>query len=58
VVDRVLAGHTTPIRELVPTIPPALAALVDRLLQREPANRIASARELAEQLAEIGQTSR
>jgi len=57
VVDQVLAGRATPIRELLPGIPPALAALVDRLLQHDPADRLASARELAEQLGQIGQVS-
>ncbi len=56
VVDRVLEGRPRPIRELVPQVPPALAALIHRLLQREPENRIGSARDLSEQLSQIGQT--
>jgi CheY-like chemotaxis protein len=55
VVDKVLAGRPRPIRELVPRVPPALAALIERLMQRDPQNRPASARELAELLGEIGQ---
>lgn len=55
VIDLVLAGRPRAIRELVPQVPPALAAVIDRLLQREPKDRLASARELAEQLAQIGQ---
>ena len=57
VVDRVLEGRVTPIRQLLAHVPPALAAVIERLLRREPADRIQSARELAEQLAQIGQTS-
>ena len=55
VVDRVLAGNPRPVRELAPHVPPALAALIARLLQRDPDDRVGSARELAEQLAQIGQ---
>jgi DNA-binding response OmpR family regulator len=55
VVDRVLEARPRPIREIVPRVPPALAALIERLLKREPQDRPGSARELAEQLGEIGQ---
>jgi hypothetical protein len=57
VVDRVLEGRFTPVRQLLPQAPPALAALIDRLLRLEPADRIQSARALAEQLAQISQSS-
>jgi len=58
VVDQVLKCSPAPIRELVPLVPPVFAAVIGRLLQREPAARIGSARELAEQLAAIGQPRR
>lgn len=52
---KMLDGHPPSIRELVPEVPPVLAMLVERLLQREPKDRVGSARDLAEQLAQIGQ---
>jgi serine/threonine protein kinase len=54
VIDLVLAGRPRPLREFVPQAPQALISVIERLLQREPADRPASARELAEQLAQIG----
>jgi len=58
VVDRVLECRPAPIRQSIPQVPPALAAVIGRLLQREPRDRVGSARELAEQLAAMGQTHR
>jgi len=54
VVDRVLAGGHEPIRSRAPSTPAALVALIERLLQRKPQDRIGSARELAEQLERLG----
>ena len=42
-----------PVRELNPAVPPALAALIERLLSKQPAQRPASAREVREQLFAI-----
>ncbi len=56
VIGRMLDGHPPAIRELAPDVPPPLAAVVERLLQREPKDRLGSARALAEQLGHIGQT--
>ena len=58
VIDLVLACHPRPLRECVPQAPRALVSVIERLLQREPKDRPGSARELAEQLAQIGQTHR
>jgi CheY-like chemotaxis protein len=58
VIDLVLTGRPKPLRGLVPQAPQALVSVIERLLQREPRDRPGSARELAEQLAEIGQTHR
>ena len=58
VVDRVLEGRPQPIRSYAPHVPPDLTAVVERLMQREPQDRIGSARELAERLGQIGQTHR
>jgi DNA-binding response OmpR family regulator len=55
IVDRVLQGKPRPIGELAPRVPPALVALIERLMQRDPKDRPATARELAEQLGAIGQ---
>ncbi len=45
-----------PLRELNPDVPPALAALVERLLQKSPADRPSSAREVRDDLAAIEST--
>ncbi|OWK39915.1 protein kinase domain-containing protein [Fimbriiglobus ruber] len=45
-----------PVREINPAAPPALAALVHRLLAKDPARRPASAEEVATALRGIGQT--
>ena len=54
VVDRVLEGRPQPLRTWAPQVPPALAALVEQLMARDPRERVGSARELAERLAQIG----
>jgi len=54
VVDRVLAGTRTPLRDAAPGAPAALVSLVDRLLSRDPEGRVGSGRELADLLAQIG----
>ncbi len=54
VMAKMLDGRVPPVRDLVPGVPPVLAALVERLLQRDPNDRFASARQVAEQLAQIG----
>jgi serine/threonine protein kinase len=54
VVDRVLAGGHEPIRTRAPATPAALIALIERLLAREPQDRIGSARELGDQLEQLG----
>jgi urea ABC transporter urea binding protein len=43
----------TPVRSLNPNVPPALADLVDRLLEKDPAKRLASAAEVRDMLAAI-----
>jgi serine/threonine protein kinase len=42
-----------PIREKVPDLPPEAAALVHRLLEKDPAKRVATARQLQADLAEL-----
>jgi CheY-like chemotaxis protein/predicted Ser/Thr protein kinase len=56
VIGRMLDGHPPAILEFAPEVPPPLAAVVARLLQRDPKDRLGSARALAEQLGHIGQT--
>jgi CheY-like chemotaxis protein len=51
---RILHEDPEPPMKLNPAIPPALSALVLRLLAREPGQRVQSAGELAKQLAAIG----
>jgi serine/threonine-protein kinase len=48
VFDRVLAGAFTPLRALRPEVSPALSAIVQRCLARDPRARFASVRELAQ----------
>ncbi len=55
VVDQVLEGRPPDLRSVAPHVPRALVALVERLMRPEPDDRIASARELAEQLTQVGQ---
>jgi CheY-like chemotaxis protein/predicted Ser/Thr protein kinase len=54
VVDRVLAGAHEPIRTRAPATPAALVALIERLLKRQPQDRVSSARELVDQLERLG----
>ena len=56
VVGLVLQGRPPALRAIAPQVPPPLAALVERLMQPRPEDRIGSARELAEQLGALGQT--
>jgi hypothetical protein len=51
---RILHEDPEPPMKLNPAIPPALSALVLRLLAREPAERVQSAGELSRQLAALG----
>jgi len=57
-IDLVLACRPRPVRHLVPQAPAGLVHVIDRLLKREPKDRLGSARELAEQLAQVGQSGR
>lgn len=53
-VEKMMAHQTkqpTPIRELVPEVPPAMAAVVDRLMQKKPEERFIGIDEVAEALA-------
>jgi CheY-like chemotaxis protein/predicted Ser/Thr protein kinase len=56
VVAKMLEGRTPPVRELSPDVPTPLSLLIERLLQRDPNDRIKSARELGEQLNQIGRS--
>ncbi len=51
VVSRMLDAPPPPIRDLEPGVPPGLASVVERLLERDPGKRFSSARELADHLA-------
>jgi serine/threonine protein kinase len=53
VVARMLSDPLPPLRSIVPTVPAALEATIEKLLQREPIKRFQSARELAEHLEGI-----
>jgi serine/threonine-protein kinase len=46
----IMAKPHIPVRELNPAVPPELSAVVDGALQKDRANRIASAKELADRL--------
>ncbi len=49
-----IATHTpSPPIQLNPTVPPALSTLIMRMLEKDPSNRPASAREVADALTEI-----
>ena len=52
-VTRMRSAAATPIRELAPTVPPDLAHLIDRCLDRVPANRPQSAREVVLALRQV-----
>ena len=54
IVARLVEGPATPVDSIVPDVTPAFAALIDRLLKYEPADRLQSARELVERLHQIG----
>lgn len=56
VVAKMLESHPPAVRELSPDVPATLSMLIDKLLQRDPNDRIKSARELGEQLSQIGQS--
>jgi serine/threonine protein kinase len=49
----VAVSEPAPVRRLAPAVPPALAALIERLLRKDPAGRPASARVVVEALAAI-----
>src|SRR6185369_10790629 len=51
---RICTHRQTPLQEVDPAIPAPLSALVDRLLEKEPARRPQSAREVAASLAGLG----
>lgn len=53
-IAKVLTTAPAPIAAQVPDVPPALAALVMRLLAKSPADRPSSAAELVELLSELG----
>jgi len=48
VLDKVINSRPTPVLEQVPDVPPALAGICEKALQRNPADRYQSAVELAE----------
>ncbi|MCA9620750.1 MAG: serine/threonine protein kinase [Myxococcales bacterium] len=50
---RIITAEHTPVLDLVPTVPPALSALVDQLLEKDPDKRVGSAGELATRLERI-----
>jgi tetratricopeptide (TPR) repeat protein/tRNA A-37 threonylcarbamoyl transferase component Bud32 len=51
---RICTHRQTPLREVNPAIPAPLSALIDQLLEKEPARRPASAREVAAALETAG----
>jgi serine/threonine protein kinase len=53
IVARMLDGPPAPIDSLAPDVTPAFAAIVHRLLQYEPKDRLQSAGELVERLREV-----
>jgi DNA-binding response OmpR family regulator/predicted Ser/Thr protein kinase len=54
IVARLVDGPATPVDSIVPDVTPAFAALIDRLLKYEAAERLQSARELVERLHQVG----
>lgn len=48
---RLLAGPPPPLAELEPRVPPALVSLVESAMARDPAKRLGSARQFADELA-------
>ncbi|MDD5308314.1 MAG: SUMF1/EgtB/PvdO family nonheme iron enzyme [Deltaproteobacteria bacterium] len=55
---RVLGVDATPLAEAAPSVDPALAAIVDRCLRRDPAARFASGGELRAALVQLGPAGR
>jgi serine/threonine protein kinase len=53
VCEQILAGGIVPASEVVPTLPPAVAAVLAKALHRDPARRYADAGELAAALAGV-----
>jgi CheY-like chemotaxis protein/tRNA A-37 threonylcarbamoyl transferase component Bud32 len=53
-ISKVLTEQAAPPTQINPDIPSALSSLIMKLLGREPGDRVQSARELAQQLAELG----
>jgi urea transport system substrate-binding protein len=51
-------GDTPQVREVAPRLPPPVAALIQQLLSRNPADRPASARAVAERLRQLGHDDR
>jgi predicted Ser/Thr protein kinase len=51
VIARILDGHARPLAERCPQLSPAIAAVIDRCLQRRPGDRFTSATEIAAALA-------
>ncbi len=52
---RVILHHQTPVQEINPDIPGELSDLVDQLLEKEPDDRPADARKVAEELARVSE---
>jgi serine/threonine-protein kinase len=50
IVEAALHQTPTPLQQLSPTVPPALAAIVERAMAKEPGKRFRSARQLAQAL--------
>jgi serine/threonine-protein kinase len=50
---QILTADVTPLLEIKPTIPPALAFIVERCMQRDPSRRFANVAELADALAPL-----
>jgi serine/threonine protein kinase len=51
-IDKVRNRVPTPLRQLLPVVPPALDAVVNRLLAKEPEHRFSSAKELLRSLVD------
>jgi predicted Ser/Thr protein kinase/tetratricopeptide (TPR) repeat protein len=51
VTHKIVHGEFTPLEERLPNLPPGLAAVVERAFEQSPADRHASCRELAQELA-------
>lgn len=54
IVKKMAGGPPLPIDSLVSGVPPGFTALIERLLQYKPEDRLQSARELVERLRELG----